>query len=77
VTVTLNGQALVEGVHDKAAGRQGLQQPFLLEVDEGRADRRARHLQPLDQRELGHALAGLYVAAQNQLAQLEQRPDGL
>ena len=50
---------------------------FLLEMDEGGTDRSARDLEALDQGELGHALAGLHVTAQHQLAQLEQRGHGL
>ncbi len=68
---------LGEVTHHEAARRQGLEQAFLLQADQRGADRRARHRQPLDHRQLGDALAGLEFAAEDQLAQPQLRAHGL
>ena len=69
--------ALVEGADDEAAGGKRLQQAFLLQTDQRRADRRSGDAEPFDQKELRHPLAGLDLAAEDELAQLQQRVHGL
>jgi hypothetical protein len=66
-----------EGAHAVAAAFTRREQPFVLEARERQPQRRARHAEPLDERELGHALAGRELAVEDQLAQREQRRRGL
>ena len=56
---------LVEGIDDEPAGRNSLQQAFLLEPHQRRADGGTGDAEPFDQRELRHALAGLDLAAED------------
>ena len=56
-----------------AAGGERPQQALVLERGECEAQRGARDAQALDQPQLGHAVTGLELAAQDLLAQTEQR----
>ena len=58
-----------EVLHREAAAGQRFEQALFLQPHERHADRRARGAEPLDQRELGDAAAGLQLAADDQFAQ--------
>ena len=58
-----------EVLDDEAAVRQRLEQALLLQAHQRHADRRARGLQALHERQLGDARAGFELAADDQLAQ--------
>ena len=60
-----------------AAAGDRLEQPFVLQSCQRRTDRRARDAEPIDDGELGDALARRQLAVENHLAQTEQRLDGL
>src|SRR5690606_32164815 len=66
-----------EGPHRITAIGQRLQQAFLLQPHQGRADRRARDAQALDQRQLGDARTAWQFAGQDHLAQSQLGLDGL
>ena len=69
--------ALRELAHDVAAAGEPPQQALVLELGEREPQRRARDAEPLDERQLGHPLAGRELAAEDQLAQAQQRPRDL
>ena len=69
--------ALGEGFHREAAGGDQLQQALFLEPHQRHADRRARHAEALDDGKLGDAVAGFQLAGEDQVAQAQQRLDGL
>ena len=62
---------------DKAAGRPRRDQPFLFEPAEHQSHRGAGHLEAAGQRDLADSLAGAELAAEQQLAHLQQGPQGL
>ena len=62
---------------DEAAGRPCAEQPFLLEPVEHEPQRRARDLQPRRKRNLAKPLAGPELAAEQELAHLQERAQGL
>ena len=66
---------LREGPDGEAAGRDGLDEPFLVEPLQRGPDRRARDAGALGDRKLGNALAGRQHAFEDQLADGQQRPD--
>jgi hypothetical protein len=59
------------------AARQGVEQPFVEQLGQRGAHRRARDTEPLDQRQLGHTLARRQFAADDQFAQAQLRLDRL
>ena len=63
--------------HHVAAAGQPAQQALVLERGQREAQRRARDAEPLDQRQLRHPLARRELAAEDQLAQAQQRPHDL
>ena len=65
--------ALGELAHDVAAAGEPAQKALVLELGEREPQRSPRDAEALDERELGHPLAGRERPAEDQLAQLEKR----
>ena len=66
-----------ELAHHVPAAGQNLEQALVLELRQRQPQRRPRHAEALDQRQLGDARAGRELAAQEQFAQPEDGPHGL